>query len=178
MEADSEESSPPGWIEIAAGLAFIGFGIWTLRGDSLEDNTCSNIKCRSPFLCVATTFFLAELGDKTMLSTVAIAANYPAELFWVWIGSSLGMVVSDGLAILVGVILGKSLPERAVKIGASLVFFGFGIWNVLRGVSIVQTVVKLPPCTWVVLTLLVAAFVISKMSRPRKLAESVTKTPE
>jgi Ca2+/H+ antiporter, TMEM165/GDT1 family len=54
----------------------------------------------SPFLIVTIIFFLAELGDKTMLGTVTLAASYP----WVlaWIGSTLGMVLSDGLAIWVG----------------------------------------------------------------------------
>lgn len=145
---------PEGWIKLAAGIAFIGFGLWTLRGDSMDDDECENIQGRSPFMLVAVTFFLAELGDKTMLSTVALATDHP--LIPVWLGSTLGMVLSDGLAIIVGQILGAKLPERAVKIGAAVIFFGFGIFSVTQGAS------KLPAYAWAIgagaTALLVALF--------------------
>ncbi len=133
---------PGEWINLCAGLAFIGFGLWTLRGDSLDDEECNRLQGRSPFMLVATTFFIAELGDKTMLSTVALATNY--SLIPVWLGSSLGMVVSDGLAIIVGQILGAKLPERAVKIGAAVIFFGFGACRMAQGA------LALPICGWIV----------------------------
>lgn len=128
------------WINLIAGLAFVGFGLWTLRGDDLDDDTCRNRRGRSPFWIVASTFFLAELGDKTMLSTVALATKYPP--IPVWIGSTLGMVVSDGLAILVGRLMGASLPERAVKTGAAVIFFIFGVYSGLQGAR------ELPPYAW------------------------------
>ncbi|MGE5508908.1 MAG: TMEM165/GDT1 family protein [Chitinophagales bacterium] len=132
---------PTDWIKFLAGVAFIGFGAWTLRGDSLDDD--DNGKARrisSPFWLTFVTFFLAELGDKTMLSTVTLAATN--SLIPVWIGSTVGMVLSDGLAILVGKALGTRLPERAIKVGASLVFFGFGAW------SMIQCGLKLPGWAW------------------------------
>lgn len=122
---------PQTWINLVAGLAFIGFGLWTLRGDALDDENCGAKPARSPFLLVATTFFLAELGDKTMLSTVTLATGH--ALIPVWLGSTLGMVLSDGLAIIVGQILGKRLPERAIQIGAAVIFFGFGLYSVVKG---------------------------------------------
>jgi len=124
------------WINLTAGLAFVGFGLWTLRGDEIDDETCGATKVRSPFLLVATTFFLAELGDKTMLSTVTLATSY--QMIPVWIGSTLGMVVSDGLAIIVGQMLGKRLPERAIKFGAALIFFGFGLYSGVKGALALQ----------------------------------------
>ena len=66
-----------------------------------------------------------------MLTTVALAANNP--IIPVWLGSTMGMVFSDGLAIVVGTILAAKLPERAVKIGASVVFFGFGAFSMVQG---------------------------------------------
>ncbi len=116
---------PLTWIQVLAGLAFIGFGLWTLRGDTVDDDEAHHHSRLGPFLAVAVTFFLAELGDKTMLATVTIASQQQAFLP-VWLGSTLGMVVADGLAIWVGVVAGKRLPARAIQIGAAIVFLGFG----------------------------------------------------
>ena len=76
-------------------------------------------------MTVAATFFVAELGDKTMLATVTLATR---EDSWVgvWLGSTLGMVLADALAIWVGMILGKRLPERAVKLCAAAIFIVTG----------------------------------------------------
>lgn len=133
---------PTDWIKFLAGLAFVGFGFWTLRGDSLDDEENNDRKITSPFWLVFITFFLAELGDKTMLSTVTLAATN--SFLPVWFGSTIGMVLSDGLAILVGTLLGSRIPERAVKIGAAVIFFGFGIFSMVEGVS------HLPVYTWVI----------------------------
>jgi Ca2+/H+ antiporter, TMEM165/GDT1 family len=122
---------PQGWIYFFSGLAFLGFGWWTLRGDSLEEEDYHSRRYSSPFVIVLVTFFLAELGDKTMLGTVTLAANH--EALPVWLGSTLGMVLSDALAIWVGQILGKQLPQRAIKIGAAVIFIGFGLFYALQG---------------------------------------------
>jgi Ca2+/H+ antiporter, TMEM165/GDT1 family len=128
---------PTFWIAIAAGLAFIGFGIWTLRGDEADDGDVKHERF-GPFMTVAITFFLAELGDKTMLATVTLASQLHSFVP-VWLGSTLGMVVADGLAIIVGAVAGRRLPERAIQIGAAAVFilsgvvtlasaFGYELW--------------------------------------------------
>ena len=122
-----------GWIELLSGLAFVGFGLWTIRGDQLDEDKGAMQSLTSPFLIVTITFFLAELGDKTMLGTVTLAASY--SLVLVWIGSTLGMVLSDGLAIWVGQALGKNLPERAIKIGAAGIFFVFGFYYAVKGAN-------------------------------------------
>ncbi len=122
-----------GWIELLSGLAFVGFGLWTIRGDELDEKQGARQSLTSPFLIVTVTFFLAELGDKTMLGTVTLAASY--SLLVVWIGSTLGMVLSDGLAIWVGQALGKKLPERAIKIGAAVIFFAFGFYYAMKGAN-------------------------------------------
>jgi len=133
---------PTHWIHFSAGIAFIVFGLWTMRGDCLDDEECSYDRKRlaSPFMIVATVFFLAELGDKTMLSTVTLATG--CAFIPVWLGSTLGMVLSDGLAIWVGKVLGARLPERAVKMGAAVIFFAFGAWGAVQGGS------HLPPVSW------------------------------
>ena len=127
---------PTGWIELLSGLAFVGFGLWTLRGDSLDEEEGPARRLASPFLIVFVTFFLAELGDKTMLGTVTLAAGHSA--FWVWLGSSLGMVASDGLAIWLGQHLGRRLPERAIALGAALIFFLVGVAYAVRGLLAIR----------------------------------------
>lgn len=131
---------PTNWIQFIAGLAFIGFGFWTLRGDCLDEEECKNRRIVSPFWLVFVTFFLAELGDKTMLSTITLAATN--AFIPVWLGSTIGMVLSDGLAIMVGKVLGAKLPEKAIKIGAAVIFFGFGIFSMIQGG------LKLPYFVW------------------------------
>ncbi len=123
---------PLAWVYFLSGLAFIGFGWWTWQGDTLEDeDSYSSRRYSSPFVIVFITFFLAELGDKTMLSTVTLAASQ--DLVPVWLGSTLGMVISDAMAIWVGRVLGKQLPERTIKIGAAAIFVGFGLFYAIRG---------------------------------------------
>ncbi|MDH6680302.1 putative Ca2+/H+ antiporter (TMEM165/GDT1 family) [Rhodococcus sp. LBL1] len=125
---------PTNAISIVGGIAFVIFGLWTLRGDSLtdEEEQKAGKVTGSAFLAVASAFFLAELGDKTMLATVTLAADN--DWVGVWIGSTIGMVTADALAIVVGALLGKHLPEAFVRIGAAVLFFGFGAWLVLGGV--------------------------------------------
>ena len=108
------------------GVAFLGFGVWTLRGDSLDEAERSRVDrtTGSVVLAVGVAFFLAELGDKTMLATIALATR--ADPLWVWLGSTAGMVAADALAIGVGRLLGTRLPERIVRIGAAIAFFVFG----------------------------------------------------
>ena len=119
-------------ISIVAGVAFLAFAAWTLRGDELDDDEvaqAARLK-RSVFFTVAGAFFLAELGDKTMLATVTLAADDTGywALAGTWAGSTVGMVAADALAIVVGQQLGARLPERTVKIGAAITFVVFGVW--------------------------------------------------
>jgi putative Ca2+/H+ antiporter (TMEM165/GDT1 family) len=122
-------SLPTFWIQLGAGLAFIGFGLWTLRGDSLDDKADGRPPRFGPFLTVAVAFFLAELGDKTMLTTVTLASQHQAFIP-VWLGSSLGMVAADGIAVILGVVAGRRLPERTIKLVAAAIFLLFGLWAI------------------------------------------------
>ena len=128
------DALPFAWINLLAGLAFIGFGLWTLRGDELTeaDKQRSQRGGASALVAVGVAFFLAELGDKTMLATVTLATSYD----WVgtWLGSTAGMVAADALAIGVGALLGRALPEKVVKYGAAALFFAFGVLLLVEGV--------------------------------------------
>ena len=122
---------PTDWIKFVAGIAFIVFGFWTLRGDSLDEDEQNCKTGINPFWLVFSTFFMAELGDKTMLSTITLASTHP--FLPVWLGSTIGMVISDGLAIIAGKMLGARLPENSIKIGAAVIFFLFGIFSMYEG---------------------------------------------
>jgi putative Ca2+/H+ antiporter (TMEM165/GDT1 family) len=111
-------------IQVAASASFILFGLWTLRGDRLEGED-KKYKF-SPFWTVAVAFFFAEMGDKTQLATVALAAKYQS-IIPIWMGTTAGMMVADAFGIIVGVVLGKKIPERFVKWFAAVIFIIFGI---------------------------------------------------
>lgn len=112
-------------ITVVAAIAFVGFGLWTLRGDRLSDDDERRAAqtSTSVVLTVGVVFFLAELGDKTMLATITLATR--EGLFGTWLGSTVGMVAADAMAIVVGRQLGARLPERAIRIGAATSFFVF-----------------------------------------------------
>ena len=114
-------------INAVAALAFVVFGLWTLRGDELtsEDEERAKRTARNVIVSVGTVFFLAELGDKTMLATVTLATR--EGVVCTWLGSTLGMVAADALAIIVGRALGSRLPERAIRVGAAVAFFVFAV---------------------------------------------------
>ena len=120
------EIIPLDYIQIGSAVSFIAFGIWTIRGDELGDEAKKDKF--SPFWTVAVTFFMAEMGDKTQLATITLAAQF--HTIWpVWLGSTAGMMLADGLGILFGIVLGKKIPERAVKWFAAVLFIGFGMFG-------------------------------------------------
>ena len=118
------------WIQIVSGLAFIGFGVWTLRGDELSGEGEVKEHRWGPLMTVAITFFIAELGDKTMLTTVTIASQQH-QFVPVWLGSTVGMVLADGLAIVAGKVMGARLPEKLIQYGAAAVFILTGVVTVV-----------------------------------------------
>jgi putative Ca2+/H+ antiporter (TMEM165/GDT1 family) len=126
--ADSQDA-----ISVVAGLAFLGFATWTLRGDELTDEEADKARrsTGTALLAVGVAFFLAELGDKTMLATITLATR--EGWFGTWLGSTLGMVLADALAIGVGALLGRHLPERAIRIGAAVAFLLFGLLLIAEG---------------------------------------------
>ncbi|KQY58888.1 hypothetical protein ASD11_04465 [Aeromicrobium sp. Root495] len=122
-----------GPIAVVAGVAFLVFAAWTLRGDELTDDEAEKAKNAngSALFAVGVAFFLAELGDKTMLATITLAVR--EDWFGTWIGSTIGMVAADALAILVGAVLGRHLPEKLIKYGAAAAFVVFGVLLIAEG---------------------------------------------
>jgi putative Ca2+/H+ antiporter (TMEM165/GDT1 family) len=115
-------------IAFAAAIAFLCFAAWTWR-DSRKGDDDEDVRVAEPryvIFAVISSFVLAELGDKTMLATVALASDH--DWAGVWIGATIGMVLADGVAIAVGALLHKRLPERFLHSLASVLFLLFGLW--------------------------------------------------
>jgi putative Ca2+/H+ antiporter (TMEM165/GDT1 family) len=117
---------PLTYIKAAASASFIIFGLWTIRGDTLKgEDKRYNF---SPFWTVTVAFFMAEMGDKTQLATIALAVKYNT-IIPVWIGTTTGMIISDAFGIIVGNMMGKRIPERAIKWVAAILFIAFGVYG-------------------------------------------------
>ena len=126
------EFIPLSYIQIIAALAFVFFGLWTLRGDTLDGE---DKKDRfSPFWTVAIAFFFAEMGDKTQLATIALAAKYH-NILWVLLGTTTGMMISNALGIFVGVVMGKRIPEKTVKTVSASIFILFGYLGLYTSIT-------------------------------------------
>jgi len=122
---------PPTWIKLGIGLMFTGFGILAFRYDKLDTTAPNYGTMKSPFWVMIAIFGLAELGDKTMLATLALAANY--SVMPVLIGMSAGVILADAVATVVGNYMGKQMPLHTVRVGAGIVFLGVGIWYLVLG---------------------------------------------
>lgn len=124
-------------ITIVTGIAFLGFAAWTVRGDQLSEGDEEKVEQAkesgtSPIVAASVAFGLSELGDKTMLATITLATQHGPV--GTWLGSTLGMVAADALAIAVGAWLGSRLPERFIRIGAAVLFVLFGVYLIVEGV--------------------------------------------
>ena len=123
-------------VEIVASIAFIVFGLWILKDDKLEDEAEKNRF--SIFWTVAIAFFLAEMGDKTQLATVALSAQIGTDLLIILIGTTVGMLVADGIGIALGAALHKYVPDKIIKKFASFIFILFGVLGILNSMGILN----------------------------------------
>jgi putative Ca2+/H+ antiporter (TMEM165/GDT1 family) len=114
----------------ALGASFIAMAIWTLIPDEIEDDEAQIAKRFGVFGATLITFFLAEMGDKTQIATVAMAAHYADPLLVVF-GTTLGMLIADVPAVFVGDKLANKIPMRLVHSIAAAVFAALGIATLL-----------------------------------------------
>lgn len=119
------------WIQGVAAISFVFFGLWTIRGDKLEGE--DNRKTRfGAVVTVSVAFFIAELGDKTQLATIALAARFPSSPMGILAGTTTGMLIADAIGIVVGVVMCKRIPERTIKLVSAGVFILFGFIGVFQ----------------------------------------------
>lgn len=120
----------PQWLRWILGASFIGMAVWTLIPDKIEEEETSIAKRFGVFGATLVTFFLAEMGDKTQIATVAMAAHYAAPVMVV-IGTTLGMLIADVPAVFVGDKLANRIPMRLVHTIAAAIFAALGIATLL-----------------------------------------------
>jgi putative Ca2+/H+ antiporter (TMEM165/GDT1 family) len=111
-------------IKIVAAVSFLAFGLWTIRGDKLDDEEEKKVKF-GPIVTVAIAFFIAEMGDKTQLMTVSIAAENSKPLL-ILLGTTAGMLVADGIGVVGGAWMCRHIPEIYIKWVAGVIFMFFG----------------------------------------------------
>jgi putative Ca2+/H+ antiporter (TMEM165/GDT1 family) len=112
------------------GLSFIGMAIWTLIPDRIEDEETKVAARLGVFGATLVTFFLAEMGDKTQIATIAMAAHYASPLLVV-MGTTLGMLIADVPAVFVGDRFGAKIPMKLVHGIAAAIFAALGLLTLL-----------------------------------------------
>lgn len=115
---------PPQTLKWILAITFIGFGLWILVPDKPDD--VEQTKSWGPFLTTTVAFFFAEMGDKTQLATVALGAKFAAPVL-VTLGTTLGMLGADGLAVAFGAKFTRKVPMVLVHRIASGLFILFGL---------------------------------------------------
>ena len=125
----------PDTLRWVLGISFIGMAIWTMIPDKIEDEEIQIARKLGVFSATLITFFLAEMGDKTQIATVALAAHYAVPLLVV-IGTTLGMLIADVPAVFVGDKLANKIPMRLVHSIAAAIFAILGLATLIGAGSI------------------------------------------
>lgn len=120
------------WILAAC---FLAVAVWTLIPDKLEDDDDSIFKKYGPFVATFIAFFLAEMGDKTQVATVMMAAQYPS-LWLVVAGTTIGMLLADVPVVFLGNFSADRLPLKLIRILAALAFTVMAIFAVYKGLTL------------------------------------------
>ncbi|MBX7249773.1 MAG: TMEM165/GDT1 family protein [Caulobacteraceae bacterium] len=123
------------WVKWALGLAFLGFAVWALVPDRLEeDEGRPTTGTRTPwgvFMATAVAFFMVEMGDKTQVATAALGARFPHEVAFVAMGTTVGMMIANTPAVLLGEAAATKLPLKYIRWAAALGFAATGVWVLL-----------------------------------------------
>ena len=116
------------WFRIAVALGFIAMAAWTLVPDTLDDDEDSVRQRGNAFLTTLVSFFLVEMGDKTQVATIALAAHYKAVIA-VAAGTTIGMMIANAPAVFLGEALVKRISLKATRIAAASLFLVLGLWQ-------------------------------------------------
>jgi len=120
----------PTRLDAVVGVSMLAMALWALRPEALSENP-RDTRHTSAFLATLVAFFIAEIGDKTQIATVALAAAY-ANLALVVAGTTAGMVLANAPVVFLGKAFAERLPLKALHFGASIVFAILGAMFIAR----------------------------------------------
>jgi putative Ca2+/H+ antiporter (TMEM165/GDT1 family) len=120
----------PAVLDAAVGVSMIAMALWTLRPDTLDQQATTSSNAGA-FVATLIAFFLAEIGDKTQIATLALAAAYP-NLIAVVGGTTCGMLLANTPVIFLGNAFAHRLPLRAIHYTASALFAALGVIFIVR----------------------------------------------
>ncbi len=115
------------WFRVAVAVSFIAMAAWTLVPDKLDDDEGAPARRGGAFIATAIAFFLVEMGDKTQIATVALGAQFQ-NVWLVTAGTTLGMMIANVPAVLLGNALIRVIPLNVVRVIAALLFLVIGLW--------------------------------------------------
>lgn len=116
------------WFRIAVAVGFIAMAAWTLVPDKLDDDEDTVRTAGGAFLTTLVSFFIVEMGDKTQVATIALAAHYHAVIA-VAAGTTLGMMLANGPAVFLGETIEKKVSMKLTRSLAALLFLVLGLWQ-------------------------------------------------
>lgn len=124
----------PDLLKWILGLSFLGIGLWLLVPDHIDDASGSKVadKAFQVFMLTVGLFFLAEMGDKTQIATIALGAKY-SDVFSVTVGTTLGMMLANAPAVWIGQKFTKRMPIKWVHAVAAVTFIAIGIATLIWG---------------------------------------------
>lgn len=122
----------PAWLRWIVVACFLGVAVWALIPDKLDEDGTPAPPRFGPFLATTIAFFLVEMGDKTQVATAALAARFE-NIAVVAAGTTLGMMLANGPAVLIGEAAAGRLPLKAIRIAAASAFAAVGVWILVTG---------------------------------------------
>jgi len=117
----------PATLSWTLAVSFVAVALWTLIPDELDDDESSKLKRYGPFLTTLIAFFIAEMGDKTQVATVMLAAQYP-HFILVVIGTTLGMLLANVPVVLAGNFAAERLPLTLIRRLAACAFAALAVY--------------------------------------------------
>jgi putative Ca2+/H+ antiporter (TMEM165/GDT1 family) len=124
----------PRILDAAVGISMIGMALWSLKPDTLDESSAGRTR-RGAFLTTLVTFFIAEIGDKTQIATVALAAAY-SNLPAVVAGTTTGMLLANAPAVFFGKAFSTRLPLKAIRYVATALFLALGLFFLVRAFGV------------------------------------------
>lgn len=128
-------------IKLVAGAAFFWFAYTALKGDNDEEEQREMRRGIGPVFAIFGAFFIGELGDKTQLSAITLAANYTnhslKNAFWVFLGCTLGLILADLIGLVAGIVFKSKMPVGILNTVSFLIFAIFGVLSIREAMGLI-----------------------------------------